>query len=324
LYLTIYNFIFSIDKSFFILIIYFFKSKKIGILQDKISKTLIDALTDIQLEDAPLIVKTSTMGNKCVSCNQVLSGKQNEESNTNNNINNSSNFNLSVNANFSSPRLDSRMNNFLSSPSNPEKMNILRNLQEVSNLGSYSKILSNFDDDNNGNEITINLRNKLTNNINFQNLIHLPEVINKRAIKLNSGELKKHFRNKSLVIQSTKNINKSNLISNGTNTNNVNNSYFFDNGINLNNVNNSHLINNGINSNNINNSYLINNGTNTNTVNNKNVNKSSNTIKFIPYNPNINNENLKNYLESEMDTNKIIRGENLIKAVDRFHSFNSK
>jgi DNA repair exonuclease SbcCD ATPase subunit len=46
--------------------------KKIDTLENKISKTLVDTLIDLQMEEAPLLVKKSAAGDKCASCNQVL------------------------------------------------------------------------------------------------------------------------------------------------------------------------------------------------------------------------------------------------------------
>jgi hypothetical protein len=47
-------------------------NKKIDTLQNKISKSLVNTLIDLQLDEAPLIVKQSMNGEKCASCNQVM------------------------------------------------------------------------------------------------------------------------------------------------------------------------------------------------------------------------------------------------------------
>lgn len=47
-------------------------NRKIDTLENKISKTLVDTLIDLQMEEAPLIVKKSVGGEKCASCNQYL------------------------------------------------------------------------------------------------------------------------------------------------------------------------------------------------------------------------------------------------------------
>jgi hypothetical protein len=49
--------------------------KKIDTLENKISKTLVDTLIDLQMEEAPLIVKKSMNGEKCASCNQIIPTK---------------------------------------------------------------------------------------------------------------------------------------------------------------------------------------------------------------------------------------------------------
>jgi chromosome segregation ATPase len=50
--------------------------KKIDTLENKISKTLVDTLIDLQMEEAPLIVKKSLNGEKCASCNQIIHSKE--------------------------------------------------------------------------------------------------------------------------------------------------------------------------------------------------------------------------------------------------------
>ncbi len=41
-------------------------------METKISKTLVDTIIDLQLDDAPLIMKKSALGDKCGSCNQII------------------------------------------------------------------------------------------------------------------------------------------------------------------------------------------------------------------------------------------------------------
>ena len=41
-------------------------------MENKISKTLVDTLIDLQLDDAPLLVKKSQGSDKCASCNQHI------------------------------------------------------------------------------------------------------------------------------------------------------------------------------------------------------------------------------------------------------------
>ena len=54
-------------------------NKKIDSLENKISKTLVDTIIDIQNEEAPLIVKVNADGEKCGSCNQVVKSGNAEE-----------------------------------------------------------------------------------------------------------------------------------------------------------------------------------------------------------------------------------------------------
>ena len=51
-------------------------NKKIDTLENKISKTLVDTLIDLQNDEAPLIVKKSINGEKCASCNQYKQNSQ--------------------------------------------------------------------------------------------------------------------------------------------------------------------------------------------------------------------------------------------------------
>lgn len=61
-------------------------TKKIDILESKISKTLVDTLIDLQMEEAPLIIKKTAHGEKCASCNQFIhSSAHNSHSHHHNN-----------------------------------------------------------------------------------------------------------------------------------------------------------------------------------------------------------------------------------------------
>ena len=53
-------------------------SRKIDNLENKISRTLVDTLIDLQMDEAPLMTKKNLMGNveKCASCNQILPQNQ--------------------------------------------------------------------------------------------------------------------------------------------------------------------------------------------------------------------------------------------------------
>ena len=134
--------------------------KKIGDLENKISKTLVDTLIDLQMEDAPLILKKGVFGDKCGSCNQYVQDKNN----------NMSQFNLSqYNASqyMNSPHITTMQNSTMynnnqggvtssinfNSTSHPKNSEIkqLRSIQDSSNkfnTGSYSRILNHANDDN--------------------------------------------------------------------------------------------------------------------------------------------------------------------------------
>jgi hypothetical protein len=53
-------------------------NKKIDTLENKISRTLVDTLIDLQLEEAPLIIKQGMKGEKCASCNQNINHQHGE------------------------------------------------------------------------------------------------------------------------------------------------------------------------------------------------------------------------------------------------------
>ena len=85
--------------------------RKIDSLENKISKTLVDTIIDLQMDEAPLIVKKNAKNyDLCASCNQPLK-KQNYlntdrnfyKSNNNNGKNtfrNNSNHHISLNINM--------------------------------------------------------------------------------------------------------------------------------------------------------------------------------------------------------------------------------
>lgn len=125
-------------------------NKKIDTLETKISKTLVDTLIDLQMEEAPLLVKKSMGGGgeKCASCNQVVLNSSiiNEEINENPN-----------NKNISMTVL-------------PQKFKF-KNVQESFykfGAGSYSRYLSCIDN---------NFIDDLKSNKN----VHLPEINSNRT-----------------------------------------------------------------------------------------------------------------------------------------------
>jgi hypothetical protein len=134
-----------------------FINKKIDILENKISKTLVDTLIDLQMDDAPLILKKSqnNNGDKCASCNQYKNQNQNQNQIHNNTIykgsecedishisfnNNSNNNTQSYNHNHNNNHNHSQYNGRYK----------FRNIQDNSNkygTGSYSRHLSNIDNE---------------------------------------------------------------------------------------------------------------------------------------------------------------------------------
>ena len=136
-------------------------NKKIDSLENKISKTLVDTLIDLQMDDAPLITKKTVAGEKCASCNQVKNNNNTGGMNTFNNTNGFNGFNpLNTNSYFNKDNYLAN-NNANNNPSNniddfanrthgQGKFKV-RNIQDNSNkfgTGSYSRYLNNVDNMN--------------------------------------------------------------------------------------------------------------------------------------------------------------------------------
>lgn len=51
-------------------------NRTIGSLENKISKTLVDTIIDLEMSEAPLIVKKGVKAERCASCNQILPSAQ--------------------------------------------------------------------------------------------------------------------------------------------------------------------------------------------------------------------------------------------------------
>ena len=80
-------------------------NRKIDSLENKISKTLVDTIIDLQIYEAPLIIKKTTNNlDICASCNQLIQKDRgyisNTEQNSQSNANINSNKNLSSNNKF--------------------------------------------------------------------------------------------------------------------------------------------------------------------------------------------------------------------------------
>ena len=128
-------------------------------MENKISKTLVDTLIDLQLEDAPLIVKKGLLGDKCGSCNQLI----------NNGVQNNSQTTYMIN-------LPNNQSNKTVNQSHDDTRYKLRKIQDNSykyGTGSYSRVLSN------ANPTTMNEDLHLKNNNSKQYIntsVHLPDI----------------------------------------------------------------------------------------------------------------------------------------------------
>ena len=73
-------------------------NRKIDSLENKISKTLVDTIIDLQMDEAPLIIKkTSNNMDICASCNQLIQKERGYISNTEQNTQSSQNMNTNKN-----------------------------------------------------------------------------------------------------------------------------------------------------------------------------------------------------------------------------------
>ena len=120
---------------------------------------MVDTLIDLQMEDAPLILKKSVLGDKCGSCNQYIQDKTNNISQLNISQYNVSQYMSSPNAtSINHPNATSINQGFNSiyanntrRMDNSQEIKQLRNIQDNSNKfnsGSYSRILLHADNEN--------------------------------------------------------------------------------------------------------------------------------------------------------------------------------
>jgi hypothetical protein len=125
--------------------------KKIDHLENKISKTLVDTLIDLQIDDMPLLVKKGAGGNeKCASCNQCI--PQNHCSN--NGCGNSNQQQQNAYYQSTSPIVTT-----LSRYNDMSERYKLKNIHELSNklgVGSYSRILNNVQVDTLLDDLAVN------------------------------------------------------------------------------------------------------------------------------------------------------------------------
>ncbi len=97
-------------------------------MENKISKTLVETLIDLQLEDTPLMIKKGPGGDKCGSCNQHIQKEMP--------------YSGLLNSPTQNLRLVSENGSSLDNPANKFQ---LKNIHDYSNrlgFGSYSRIIS--------------------------------------------------------------------------------------------------------------------------------------------------------------------------------------
>ena len=112
-------------------------------LENKISKTLVDTLIDLQLDDAPLLVKKTAQADKCGSCNQIIPNSQNSHGNailSQNNINYENAFPGVIKIK-NKTRNNSILTNSVPLITEGDDK-ILKTSSNVSNLKAYSNMMS--------------------------------------------------------------------------------------------------------------------------------------------------------------------------------------
>ncbi len=87
-------------------------NRKIDSLENKISKTLVDTIIDLQMDEAPLIIKKAPNNIEvCASCNQIIQKEKENKSLTNNNESMSPNHLNNNNKSLNSLSINKFMNN---------------------------------------------------------------------------------------------------------------------------------------------------------------------------------------------------------------------
>ncbi len=134
-------------------------NKKIDTLENKISKTLVDTLIDLQMEEAPLIVKKplgAQAREKCASCNQVvLNSIINEEGFYESDIANGTSY-------YGSGQ-NSKQHNMTVMPQKFKFKGVQESCYKFG-AGSYSRFLSSIDNVN--------------DDLRYNKSVQLPEIIN--------------------------------------------------------------------------------------------------------------------------------------------------
>ena len=201
---------------------------KIDSLENKISKTLVDALIDLQLDDAPLMVKKSQQGgDKCASCNQHLPlTSSNNMINQFNYINNHAHGdkvdkNTNVNSSSSMKRY-SQKSIFESADDNLNAIKLKGNassinfhLPDLNNSVIHSKSSTKFikpsKKEFSVSEKTANLKKNLINNEqrnlnNTQSVMNYDEFSEKHLNNLINNELEKKIINPENIMRVTKRV----------------------------------------------------------------------------------------------------------------------
>ena len=122
-------------------------NRKIDSLENKISKTLVDTIIDLQMDEAPLIVKKAPNNLEvCASCNQVIPKEIENKSIINNDLINQSNPNTNKSININKFMSNSTNNKFRKTfygfnktqTSMPKINNVMSLKKELPDINKYN------------------------------------------------------------------------------------------------------------------------------------------------------------------------------------------
>lgn len=184
-------------------------------MESKISKTLVDTLIDLQLDDAPLLVKKSIQADKCGSCNQFIPVSQNQVNNMfqsqvlfgnekqqTKSKTKTRNFNTSVRLNSEGEervmKTSTNMQNLQSYSS------VLYNLPEIKDRGDKSKSIIQTDGRINSQESKPIIKiHKASEGIKSRETLKYNEFAERQLSNILNEELDKPFVNPSDLMRAT-------------------------------------------------------------------------------------------------------------------------
>ena len=156
--------------------------------ESKISKTLVDTLIDLQMEEAPLItVKKGAQADKCGSCNQIYPQ------------------NASITQGSFNQNIGQKL---LSCASEDNSRFKLRAIQDISNkfgTGSYSRILNNINTETLNDELKANFK-MVSNSLQLPHLRHKSNINSPRRKNQSLGKIEEFPERTITIIDEEKKV----------------------------------------------------------------------------------------------------------------------